>query len=145
VERLPLRQVTGFGLLALALAAGASHPAVAARSADGGARMRPPAQVSCGHGSLTSYFGHVVAYRRSARQAWLRIATDYGTTEEVTVPLASATDTSRFLMHGQPFGTRHWAAIENRPGILRNGTRATAWVCLGGKQPAWVDWNGAAE
>jgi hypothetical protein len=131
-------------VLALALAAGAST-APAARTAAGGGRVRPPAQVSCGHGALTSYFGRVVAYRRSARQAWLRIATDYGTTEEVSVPLASATDTSRFLMHGQAFGTRHWAAIETKPGVLRAGTRATAWVCVGGKQPPVIDWNGAAE
>jgi hypothetical protein len=107
--------------------------------------MRPPAQVSCGHGALTSYFGHVVAYRRSARQAWLRIATDYGTTEDVTVPLASATDTSHFLMHGQPFGTRHWASIESKPGVLRAGTRATAWVCSESKSVPVVDWNGATE
>jgi hypothetical protein len=140
VERVPLRQVS-LCLLALALAAGASHAAAAA-----GGRMMPPARLSCdSRDGLTSYFGHVVAYRRSAKQAWLRIATDYGTTEEVSVPLASATDTSRFLMHGQPFGTRHWFAIETKPGVLRPGTRATAWVCGESKTAALIDWSGATE
>jgi hypothetical protein len=141
---IPLQQVS-LGLLALALAAGAGTSAAAARTADDGGRMRPPAQLSCGRSSITSYFGHVVAYRRSAKQAWLRIATDYGTTEEVSVPLASATDTSRFLMHGQPFGTRHWFAIETKPGVLRPGTRATAWVCGESKTAALIDWSGATE
>jgi hypothetical protein len=132
-------------MLALALAAGASLARPAAAAPVDGGRMRPPAQVVCSHGSLTSYFGHVVAYRRSARQASLRIATDYGTTEEVSVPLTSATDTSHFLMHGQPFGPRHWSAIESKPGILRSGMRATAWVCGDGKTAPLVDWNGSTE
>jgi hypothetical protein len=140
VERVPLRQVSRC-LLALALAAGASHAAAAA-----GGRMMPPARLSCdSRDGLTSYFGHVVAYRRSAKQAWLRIATDYGTTEEVSVPLAGAADTSHFLLHGATFTAKDWPAIERRPGVLRKGTRATAWVCLGSKNPPLVDWNGATE
>jgi len=105
-----------------------------------------PAAVSCDRNQLTSYFGHVIAYRRSAKQTWLRIATDYGTTEEVTVAHDGAADgRAHFLLRGQPFGAKDFAAIESKPGVLRKGTRATAWVCSDGKTAPLIDWNGAAE
>jgi len=104
-------------------------------------RMAPPAQAACASGNLTSYFGRVVAYKRDASRTWLKIATDYGTVEAVTVPPG----TKRFLYRGRPFGAKDWARIEARPGTLRTGTRATAWVCEGSKQAPLIDWNGAAE
>jgi hypothetical protein len=102
-------------------------------------RMRPPPGVTCTGGSLTSYFGRVVGYKRSAISTWLKIATDYGTVEEVTAP------NDRFLYRGAAFAAKDLARIEAKPGVLRRGTRATAWVCEGGTEPPLVDWNGAAE
>ena len=134
-----------FGL-ALALAAA---PVLAARPAgerQAAGRIMAPARVSCDPNQLTAYFGHVVGYRRSAKQTWLRIATDYGTSEEVTVSHGGASDGSaHFLLRGQPFGKQDWAVIESKPGVLRKGTRATAWVCGDGKTAPLIDWNGAAE
>ena len=132
-----------FGL-ALALLAAPVQAASAARPAAG--RIMAPARVSCDPNQLTAYFGHVVGYRRSAKQTWLRIATDYGTTEEVTLEHGGATDGSaHFLLRGEPFRKKDWALIESKPGVLRKGTRATAWVCGDGKTAPLIDWNGAAE
>jgi hypothetical protein len=76
---------------------------------------------------------------------WLRIATDYDTVEEVTVRDPNELDPARhFLYRGQPFAASDWARIESKPGKLRPGTRATAWICGDGSTPL-VDWNGAAE
>jgi hypothetical protein len=129
-----------FGLLLAVAFAGSA----AARPAGG--RMAPPARAACAQGNLTAYFGKVVAYKRNAHSTWLKIATDYGTVEAVTVPHAGARDAAKqFLYRGQAFTTQHWARIEAKPGVIRPGTRATAWVCEGSKQAPLVDWNGAAE
>ena len=127
-----LRPAFVFGLLLL-------FPAVALASPRG--RMAPPAQAACASGNLTSYFGRVVGYQRDAKRTWLKIATDYGTVEAVTVPAG----TSRFLFRGQPFAAKDWARIEVKTGVLRPGTRATTWVCEGGTQAPLIDWNGATE
>jgi hypothetical protein len=123
-----------FGLLVLG--AIASTPVLAERG-----RIAPPKQAACASGNLTSYFGRVVGYKRDAKRTWLKIATDYGTVEAVTVPPG----TSRFLYRGQAFASTDWTRIESRAGVLRPGTRATAWVCEGSPQAPLIDWNGAAE
>ena len=110
-------------------------PAFAAR----GGRIMAPAQVSCDPNQLTSYFGKVTAYKRDKSSVWLRIATDYDTVEEVTAPV------DLFLYMGRAFTAADWKRIESKPGVLRKGTRATAFVCRDGKTPPLVDWNGAAE
>ena len=108
-------------------------------------RMRPPAQLHCDRSQLTSYFGKVTGYKRMKSSVWLRIATDYGTVEEVTVRDPMELDPARhFLYQGRAFTAADWARIERKPGKLRAGTRATAWVCGDGGTPL-VDWNGAAE
>jgi len=127
--------------LALALAAGASTAAQARQ-----ARIMPPAQASCDRNQLTSWFGHVVGYRRSAKEIWLRIATDYGTTEELTLAhTGQANAATHFLLHGAPFTAKDWSVIERKPGVLAKGVRATAWICRDGKTAPLIDWNGAAE
>jgi len=125
--------------LALAASAGASPGAAAGR-------MRPPAQLRCDSGQLTSYFGKVIGYKRGKVRVWLKIATDYGTVEEVTaVDPAEKDPANLFLYQGRAFTAADWQRIESKPGKLRPGTRATAWVCGGGKTPPLIDWNGAAE
>lgn len=132
-------------LVALAAASlGATTSAAQARPAGG--RVMAPAQVTCDPNQLTAYFGQVIGYRRNAKQTWLRIATDYDTIEEVTLGHGAAKDArARFLLRGVPFGVKDWAVIEKKPGLLRKGVRATAWVCSDGSTPPLVDWNGAAE
>jgi hypothetical protein len=105
-----------------------------------------PSAVSCDANQLTSYFGKVTGYKRGKTSTWLRIATDYDTVEEVSVPNGGAKDASaHYLYAGRAFTAKDWARIESMPGVLRAGTRATAWVCSDGKTPPLVDWNGAAE
>ena len=102
-------------------------------------RVMPPSQLTCPPNQLTSYFGKVTGYKRGKTSTWLRIATDYDTVEEVTAPHA------RYLYQRAPFGKKDWSRIESKTGVLRPGTRATAWVCSDGKTPPVVDWNAAAE
>jgi hypothetical protein len=105
-----------------------------------------PARVSGDAHHLTSYFGKVVGYKRGKVRVWLKIATDYDTIEEVTVVDPAEKDpANRFLYQGRAFTAQDWARIESKPGVLRKGTRATAWVCSDGKTPPLVDWNAAAE
>jgi hypothetical protein len=109
-------------------------------------RIMPPAQVRCDRSQLTSYFGDVTAYKRGKVRVWLRIATDYGTLEEVTaIDPAEKDPANLFLYQGQAFTSADWQRIERKPGVLRKGTRATAWVCRDGKTPPLIDWNGATE
>ena len=127
--------------LALAVAL-ASTGSAQARPAAG--RIMPPVQARQCQGDLTSYFGKVIGYKRGKASTWLKIATDYDTIEAVSIPHAGAKDPSRhYLYRGRAFSAKDWARIESKPGALRPGTRATAWVCNG--RVTVVDWNGAAE
>ena len=129
-------------LLALASMAGAGE--AAERPVTG--RVMAPAAVSCDPNQLTSYFGKVTGYKRGKTGTWLRIATDYDTVEEVQVANGGAKDASaHYLYEGRAFTAKDWLRIESKPGVLRAGTRATAWVCSDGRTPPLVDWNGAAE
>jgi hypothetical protein len=105
-----------------------------------------PEQVRCDRNQLTSYFGKVTAYKRGKVRVWLRIATDYDTVEEVTaIDPAEKDPANLFLYQGRAFTAADWRRIESKPGVLRKGTRATAWVCRDGKTPPLIDWNAAAE
>jgi hypothetical protein len=131
--------------LVLALALASASCAHAARAGAGG-RIMPPAQVRCDRNQVTAYFGDVTSYKRGKVRVWLRIATDYGTVEEVTaIDPAEKDPANLFLYQGQAFTSADWQRIERKPGVLRKGTRATAWVCRDGKTPPLIDWNGAAE
>jgi hypothetical protein len=103
-------------------------------------RIRPPAGVSCERDRLTSFSGVVTGYRRAPGQLRLRIDTDSGTTEAVSLDHAGDIDTL-FLIMGQPFDTTDWKRIEANPGVLINGMRATAWVCASGGVPTIIDWR----
>jgi hypothetical protein len=129
------RRQVAVALLAPLLAMACTQAALA-RPVAPGARIAPPAQATCARDKLTAYFGKVIEYRRGTS---IKIATDYGTVEAVSLERA------RFLYRGGAFTARDWSRIESRPGVLRAGTRATAWVCEGGTPPALVDWNGATE
>lgn len=120
-----------------------SH-AVAAQDpgAGRGARIAPPAAITCERNQLTSWTGSVTGYRRTQDCTWLEISTDADTVEQTTVPHGGSTDaSSRFLLWGEPFGPSGWAAIESSPGQLKDGMRATAWICLDGITGPVVDWQ----
>ena len=108
------------------------------RAAD---RLAPPAAVTCPRNDLTSYTGRVTAWSRREDETTLTIATDWETTETVTVKHAGTDDPSRsFLLNAKTFQSSDWAQIEETKGKLKTGMRATAWVCDDGRQPI-VDWQ----
>lgn len=104
-------------------------------------RVRPPAEIECPRDHLTLYGGRVLHYQRVPGRTTIRIRTDWATTETVTIAHPGSSDPSRwFLIERQPFTAADWARIEQRPGQLRAGQRAAAWVCDDGRNPV-VDWQ----
>ena len=104
-------------------------------------RLAPPAAVTCPRNNLTSYTGRVTRWSRRDSETTLTIATDWETTETVTVKHPGTGDPSRsFLLNANAFQSSDWAQIEERKGELKTGMRATAWVCDDGRQPI-VDWQ----
>ena len=115
-----------------------------ARRTQEGARQRAPEFFTCDRNNLTSYTGIVSTYRRQAGATTLIIRTDYDTTEEVSLKHPGTDDPSRFFrMQGAPFTAADWTRIEARKGVLRDGTRASAWVCTDGR--VMVDWGVPSE
>lgn len=136
-----MRRIHAAALLGLIVASCAA-PVAQRQGASGAdsARQRPPASFSCPTNNLTSYTGVVLRCTRGAGKTTLRIRTDWDTTEDVTLAHPGTDDPSPlFQMNGAPFIAADWARIEQRPGVLRDGTRAAAWVCSDGQ--VMVDWN----
>ena len=106
------------------------------------ARVRPPEAVTCPRDDLTLYAGRVIALDRQREATSLTIATDWKTTERVTIKHAGGTDpAASFLMNGKPFPKDGWAALL-ADGKLRDGVRVNAWVCRDGR--VTIDWQGVA-
>ncbi len=106
-------------------------------------------ELECDRSDLTLYDGRITAYRRRKGSTFLRIRTNFDTTEEVTIrhPGRSGRSgsyaPSRFYrINGQAFSQSDWPRIERRTGVLRPGMRANVWVCRGNPsiQPI-VDWQ----
>lgn len=111
--------------------------------ADGatGRRVAPADGVGCARDNLTLYSGRVVSYRREPEQTTLRIRTDWGTDEAVSIRHPAGKDPSPwFLIERGPFTAADWARIEASPGKLKPSMRAAAWVCNDGS-PSVVDWQ----
>lgn len=112
-----------------------------ARSQAAEGRVRPPSELECPRDHLTVYIGQVQRYQRGPGRTTIRIRTDEATTETVAIAHPGSSDPSRwFLIERQPFTPADWARIEQRPGRLRTGMRAAAWVCDDGRNPL-VDWQ----
>jgi hypothetical protein len=108
-----------------------------------GGRIMPPSELKCDRSDLTSYDGRVIAYRRRKGSTFLRIRTNFDTTEEVTIRHPATDDPSKFyLLNGQPFTKSDWRRIERRNKTLITGMRANVWVCRDNPsiQPV-VDWR----
>lgn len=106
-------------------------------------RIMPPPQLKCDRNDLTSYDGRILAYRRRVGSTFLRIRTNFDTTEEVTIRHRGSDDPSPFyLINGGPFMKSDWRRIEKRARVLKSGMRANVWVCRGNPtiQPV-VDWR----
>jgi hypothetical protein len=115
-----------------------------ARRAQEGARQRAPESFACDRNNLTVYTGVVRSYRRQTGSTTLTIRTDYDTTEQVSLTHTGTDDPSRlFRWQGEPFTPADWSRIESRKGVLREGTRASAWVCADGR--VMVDWGVPSE
>src|SRR5688500_13802923 len=84
-------------------------------------RIMPPPELKCDRNDLTLYDGRILAYRRRVGKTFLRIRTNFDTTEEVTIR-HRGTDPSRFyLLNGQRFMKSDWRRIEKRKGVLKAG------------------------
>ncbi|HEX8557868.1 MAG TPA: rhodanese-like domain-containing protein [Pyrinomonadaceae bacterium] len=108
-----------------------------------GGRVAPPPGLKCGLDDLTLYDGEVVKYERKAGSTFLRINTNFDTTEEVTLKHPGTDDPSAlFLVNTEPFRPEDWQKIEAERRKLRPGMRANVWVCVGDPsvQPV-VDWR----
>ncbi|HEV2801558.1 MAG TPA: hypothetical protein VGW12_13715 [Pyrinomonadaceae bacterium] len=108
-----------------------------------GGRVAPPPALSCDRSDLTLYDGRIVAYRRRRGSTFLRIRTNFDTTEEVTIRHPGTDDPSKFyLLNGQPFTKSDWRRIERGNKILIRNMRANVWVCRDNPsiQPI-VDWQ----
>jgi hypothetical protein len=106
-------------------------------------RIMPPPQLKCDRNDLTSYDGRIIAYRRRMGSTFLRIRTNFDTTEEVTIRHRGTDDPSKFYMlNGQRFMKSDWQRIEKRRRVLKEGMHANVWVCRGNPaiQPV-VDWR----
>ena len=126
--------------LTIALAVNADQ-----RTLPGAERVRPPEGFDCPLDWTTGYIGSVARLTREPDRTILDIRTDWDTTERVVVSHAGSDGPERwFLLRGKPFAPDGWNAIESKPGQLRPGIRASAWVCLDRQNPV-VDWNPAAE
>ena len=106
-------------------------------------RIKPAPGLKCDRNNLTLYDGRVIAYRRRKGSTFLRIRTNFDTTEEVTIRHPATADPSKFyLMNGEPFTKNDWRRIERRSRVLITGMRANVWVCRDNPsiQPV-VDWQ----
>ena len=106
-------------------------------------RIRPSSRLECDRNELTLYDGRVVSYRRRKGSTYLRIRTNFDTTEEVTIRHPGTDNPSKFyLLNGRPFTKSDWRRIELRSKVLRPGMRANVWVCRDNPtiQPV-VDWQ----
>lgn len=123
-------------IVAAALLATVTIDAAAQRES----RQRAPQTFACDRNNLTVYTGVVRTYRRGTGATTLQIRTDFDTTEQVTLRHPGTDDPSAlFRMLGEPFTAADWNRIEVKKGVLRDGTRAAAWVCSDGR--VMVDWG----
>ena len=106
-------------------------------------RMMPLPQLQCDRNDLTLYDGQVQTYRRRKGNTFLRMRTNFDTTENVRIRHPGTSDPSAFyLINGKAFMRSDWKRIEKRAQVLKTGMRANVWVCRGNPsiQPV-VDWQ----
>ncbi len=124
-------------MLTISVAAVAVHPQ------EPRGRIMPPSGLKCDRNDLTVYDGKVLVYRRRKGSTFLRMRTNFDTTEALTLRHPGTDDPSGFyLLNGEPFTRSDWRRIEKGERVLKPGMRANVWVCRG--NPAFqpiVDWR----
>jgi hypothetical protein len=103
----------------------------------------PVPQLKCDRNDLTLYDGRVITYRRRKGSTYLRIRTNFDTTEDVTIRHPGTDQPLEFfLLNGGAFTKSDWPRIERKAKVLRGGMSANVWVCRGNPsiQPV-VDWR----
>lgn len=125
------------GMLTVSVAGGAGNPQ------EPRGRMMPPSGLKCDRNNLTVYDGKVLAYRRRNGSTFLRIRTNFDTTEAITIRHPGTDDPSEFyLLNGEPFTRSDWRRIEKRTKVLKAAIRANVWVCRGNPAiQSVVDWR----
>lgn len=75
-------------------------------------------------------------YARTAGLIRFTISTDWDTRESfrLTAPF-------RLMLNGKVFTEQDWKRIEQSPGKVKPGMRATVWVCEGKPHLAVLDWQ----
>ena len=109
----------------------------------GGGRVMAPEGLKCELDDLTLYDGEVLTYVRKLGSTYVRVRTNFDTTEEVTLRHPGTDDPTKFfLIDGGAFKPADWRKIEGEKYKLRPGMRANIWVCIGDTtiQPV-IDWQ----
>lgn len=132
----------GHAILAVSLSAVLAGDTTSTESAGPAPqRPRPPASLKCSRDHLTAFQGRVLDYKRGKQDIALRLRTDEGTTQSVTLKwMASEKPETWFLLRGEPFKAGDWKAIERGAGALLDGMRVFVWVCDDGSKPV-LDWR----
>jgi len=93
-----------------------------------GGRYLVPSFIPCDRNDVTAYIGKVTYYHRTKSKVTIRIHTDSGTNETVTVNDAPKS----FYILGEKFRAGDWRHTVK-------GQRVVAWVCKNGA--AAIDWR----
>ncbi len=103
-------------------------------------RLRPPPTLPCSRDELTSYTGRVTSTpSRTARRRSSSTPMSRQPRRSRSCIAGSKDASASFLIGRAAFTPKDWERIEQAPGTLRKGQRATAWVCTNGK--GVVDWE----
>jgi hypothetical protein len=142
IPRAPAKQIAISAILFLSMLT-ISVTGIAVRAQEPRGRLMPPSSLKCDRNDLTVYDGKVLTYRRRKGSTYLRIRTNFDTTEAVTIRHPGTDDPSEFyLINAEPFTKSDWRRIERKTTVLKPGMRANVWVCRGNPaiQPV-VDWR----
>jgi hypothetical protein len=109
-------------------------------------RPRAAQTFVCDPNHLTAYTGVVQNYVRDTKRTMIVVHTDWDTTQALNIAHTEPTADraiDMFRIDGRAFTPDDWPRIEQSPGVLRAGTRATIWACDNGK--TMVEWNLPSE
>jgi hypothetical protein len=106
------------------------------------ARVAAPEMSVCDRNQLTSFNGVVSHYRRDTDVTVITILTDWDTVETVTLEHTDPDGVMQyFKLRGRVFTYNDWAEIEIGHGVLHDGIRVIAWICLDDITPPVIDWQ----
>ncbi|MBY6190695.1 hypothetical protein KUV22_09740 [Microbulbifer agarilyticus] len=105
-------------------------------------RLAVPEYVTCDRNQLTSWQGEITRVTRQGNGIDLAIATDYGTSESLTMTGASWEEVlAQFRLAGRPFRADDWDRLFDTEGNHQPGLRAIVWLCQAADQQPIVNWQ----